>query len=161
MKSIEIFRVVKREDSSLVKLKSTGKLAVANTVHKTPIDVANFVRKCLKDNLLAKEEIWVLPYDSKGEILGIVEVVIGTTNSAVVDPASVLQPVLLLNAIDFIIVHNHPSGSCEPSEYDHTTTKRMREAGDLIGLRMTDHLVMGERQFWSFTNNRRLNLKEE
>lgn len=37
----------------------------------------------------------------------------------------------------------------------------MREAGDLIGLRMTDHLVMGERQFWSFTKNRRLNLKEE
>jgi DNA repair protein RadC len=88
-------------------------------------------------------------------------VVIGTTNSAVVDPVSVLQPVLLLNAIDFIIVHNHPSGSCEPSEYDYATTKRMREAGDLIGLRMTDHLVMGERQFWSFTKNRRLNLKEE
>lgn len=48
MKSIEIFRVVKREDSSLVKLKSTGKLAVVNTVHKTPIDVANFCEEVPK-----------------------------------------------------------------------------------------------------------------
>ena len=81
---------------------------------------------------------------NKNKLLKIKDIAKGTGNFVKASIKDVLNEAVKVQAMQIILVHNHPSGSCEPSEYDYATTKRMREAGDLIGLRMTDHLVMGE-----------------
>ena len=128
------------------------------TINK-PSDVVDIL---FEEMRFEKQEILkVVILGNKNKLLKIKDIAKGTGNFVKASIKDVLNEAVKVQAMQIILVHNHPSGSCEPSEYDNVTTKRMREAGDLIGLRMTDHLVMGERQFWSFTKNRRLNLKEE
>lgn len=124
-----------------------------------PEEVAAVMGECMCQ--FDREVVCVVNLSSDLKPINVHFASVGSLNEAMAHPRELFKSSILSNAASMMLIHCHPSGSCEPSEYDYATTKRMREAGDLIGLRMTDHLVMGERQFWSFTKNRRLNLKEE
>lgn len=67
----------------------------------------------------------------------------GTANRAAVEPRGILAAGLLCNALGVILFHNHPSGDPSPSAEDMAFTRRMAEAGELIGIRMIDHLIVG------------------
>jgi DNA repair protein RadC len=69
----------------------------------------------------------------------------GSVNSSVVGVREIFQKALLANAVNIIMVHNHPSGDCTPSREDVEITKRMVEAGKILGVGVLDHLVIGER----------------
>lgn len=62
------------------------------------------------------------------------------------------KPAILLNACAIIAVHNHPSGDPTPSAEDRTLTTRLREAGDLLGIRLLDHLILGDDHLYSFAD---------
>ena len=74
---------------------------------------------------------------------------IGTLNSSLVHPREVFKEAIKCSANSVILVHNHPSGSVEPSDEDYRVNKVLVEAGELVGIKVIDHLVVGDNKFVS------------
>jgi len=75
---------------------------------------------------------------------------IGTLNASLIHPREIFQEALLHNAASVILVHNHPSGDPEPSEDDIEITKRIQEAGKIMGIDVLDHIIIAKKQVYSF-----------
>ena len=82
--------------------------------------------------------------DTRNRVIGWTVADVGTMNRAAVEPRTILQTGLLLNAAGVAIAHNHPSGDPSPSAEDLSFTRRMAEAGEIVGVRLVDHLVIGD-----------------
>ncbi|HWF59866.1 MAG TPA: JAB domain-containing protein [Nitrospira sp.] len=109
---------------------------------------ASALRPCFVG--LDREQFVVCCLDAKHAIIGINVVSIGSLTLSIVHPREVFKPAILLNSCAIIAAHNHPSGDPTPSVEDRTLTKRLREAGDLLGIRLLDHLILGEDSLYSF-----------
>lgn len=88
-----------------------------------------------------------VPMDSRHKILGVYVAARGGVAEVVVSPAELVRPVLMVGATRFIIVHNHPSGDAELSPEDKLLTNRVRQAGDVLGITLLDHIVVGHDDF--------------
>jgi DNA repair protein RadC len=99
---------------------------------------------------LRREVFAVLFLDSQHRLIAFEEVFQGTIDSCSVHPRQVVERTLALNAAAVILAHNHPSGVAEPSAADRHITERLRQALDLIEVRILDHLVIGEGRAASF-----------
>ena len=75
---------------------------------------------------------------------------IGTLNASLVHPREVFKDAIAHSAASVVLAHNHPSGDPEPSEDDLTITKRLIEAGKILGVEVIDHLIVGKNGFFSF-----------
>lgn len=106
-----------------------------------PRDASRYLRPLFDD--LDREQTVVLCLDAKHRPIGVNVVSIGTLTESLVHPREVLKPAVLLNAAAIILAHNHPSGDPTPSPEDRRITQRMREAGEILGIRLLDHLVFG------------------
>src|SRR6266849_3817732 len=93
---------------------------------------------------LDREQFVVLLLDGKNQVLGFNVVSIGSLTAALVHAREVFKPAILGNAAAIILVHNHPSGDPEPSAEDEAITARLRQAGELLGIRVLDHVVIGD-----------------
>ncbi len=91
---------------------------------------------------LAREELWVLLLDAKGALIRLLRFAGGGVAATVVTPRDLFREAVRCGASGVILAHNHPSGDPEPSEDDLRTTARVREAGEAIGVRLVDHLVV-------------------
>lgn len=91
-----------------------------------------------------REHFVALLLDTRHRTIGIHTVSIGTINCSVVSPAEVMKAALLANATAVIVAHNHPSGDPEPSAEDRAVTKRLVEAGKILGIDLLDHLIIGD-----------------
>ncbi len=98
-----------------------------------------------------KEYFFALHLDGKNRICCIDEVSIGSLNQSIVHPREVFKTALLSSASAIILIHNHPTGDPTPSREDIEITKRLKEAGDLLGVRLLDHIIIGD-TFMSFSN---------
>ena len=116
-----------------------------------PGDVANFVRSILTDN--SREHFVALYLNASHQVAAYSIVSIGSANSAPVAPREVFQRAVLTGAISIVVAHNHPSDSTEPSTEDRAVTKRLRDAGQLLGIKVLDHLIV--------TDSAYLSLKED
>lgn len=96
-----------------------------------------------------RERFVTLALDSGNRLLGIEEVSVGNLNSAPVHPREVFKGLILANAAAFIGVHNHPSGYATPSAEDVAITRKLRDAGELLGIPLLDHVVLGHDTFVS------------
>ena len=105
-------------------------------------DVADFMAP-LAGNL-DREHFWCLMLNGKNVVTGVNLVAIGSLTAALVHPREVFKPLIVGNAAAAILVHNHPSGLAEPSAEDRALTKRLCEVGDLVGIRVLDHIVLGD-----------------
>jgi len=92
---------------------------------------------------LDREVFCVLNLNTKGHVLHLNIVSMGTLNSSMVHPREVFKSVILANAASIILIHNHPSGDITPSPEDRQVTKQLAEAGEILGIRVLDHLVVG------------------
>jgi len=101
---------------------------------------------------LDREQFLVCCLDAKNISIGVNIVSIGSLNLSIVHPREVFKPAILLNACAILAVHNHPSGDPTPSAEDRTLTTRLREAGDLLGIRLLDHLILGDDRLYSFAD---------
>lgn len=98
---------------------------------------------------LPKEHMVMFSLNTKNQIAGAHVVHIGSVNSSIVHPREIFQLAILNNATSIMIAHNHPSGDCKPSNEDITVTQRLKDAGDLLGIKLLDHLIIGGKQFLS------------
>ncbi len=91
-----------------------------------------------------KEHFNVLLLNTKGEIIGEQSISVGDINSSIVNPRETFIEAVRRNAVAIILIHNHPSGNPEPSGEDLNVTKRLVEVGNLIGIKVLDHLIIGD-----------------
>ena len=92
----------------------------------------------------AQEVFGILILNTKNKIVAVHEVSRGTLNSSLVCPREVFKPAVLHNAAAIVCFHNHPSGDPEPSKEDIRTTKRLVEAGEIMGIKIFDHIIVGD-----------------
>lgn len=102
------------------------------------------------------EKFCTATVNTKNELLSIKTISVGTINASLVHPREVFQSAIKEQAYGMILVHNHPSGNPEPSREDQELTKRLVEAGKLIGIHILDHIVIGDDRYYSFKENDRL-----
>jgi len=104
---------------------------------------------------LEVEVALALLLDSRHAPVGVVEVARGALNVVSIVPRDLFRIAIYLGCPALVLAHNHPSNDVIPSEDDVALTTRMRSAGDLVGIAVLDHLVMGDSEFFSFTAGRK------
>lgn len=113
----------------------------------SPDVIANYYMEDLRH--YEQEHLYLILLDTKHHFLGSVELSKGTVNSSVFSPREALIEALRMQAVNMILMHNHPSGDPEPSREDVLTTKRMEQAGKLIGITLIDHIIIGDNKYIS------------
>lgn len=112
-------------------------------VYTSPEAIAEFVYSALKLDRCADEYTYCLCLDAKGHLIGLFEVGHGTVIASPLSPREVFQKALLLGAVSIILTHNHPSGDPTPSPEDVAVTNKVNEAGKLVDIPLTDHVIVG------------------
>jgi len=98
-----------------------------------------------------KQEVFkAILLDGKNKVLKDITVSVGSLTASIVHPREVLKEAIAESAASMILVHNHPSGETEPSEEDINLTERLISASDMVGIRVLDHIILGENTYFSF-----------
>lgn len=145
---------------SLVKLKMVKEKKVTYTFEKLneAQKVAELSSRLLKG--VDREHLLVISVDAKYSPLALEVVSIGTVNAAMAEAREIFKHAILNGVAGIFIVHNHPSGDCTPSKEDERVTRRLQEAGDLLGIEVFDHVIIGdEDQYFSFVESRKRHCK--
>lgn len=135
-----------REEMCLVRevvIQYRGRALRAPAAISTPRDAADLARRIVKDD--AREHFTVLFMDGRHKPIAHSVLSIGTATAALVHPREVFQSAVLLGAVAVILLHNHPSGNPTPSSEDRELTKRLADAGRLIGINVVDHIIYTRR----------------
>ncbi len=102
--------------------------------------------------LEAKEHFVALHLDGKNRIICLDRVSVGSLNQSIVHPRELFKTACLSSAAAIILIHNHPTGDPTPSREDLSITRRLKEAGDILGIKVIDHIIIGD-SFHSFVEN--------
>ncbi|NLU50602.1 MAG: DNA repair protein RadC [Syntrophomonadaceae bacterium] len=116
-------------------------------VIKTPEDVKNMVMEDMR--LLDREHFRAAYLDRKNHVISIETISIGGLHSSIVHPREVFKPAVKRSAAGVILIHNHPSGDPSPSQEDIEVTRRLVQAGQIMGIEVLDHIIIGDRQYYS------------
>lgn len=146
----------------LLKIKGLGKaktsqiLSVIELTKRLNADTpeilsADDVWKLCADVRESKKEHFIAFYlDTQNRLIERQIISIGTLNASLVHPREVFEPAVAHRAASIIVAHNHPSGSTEPSQEDREVTHRLREAGNILGIELSDHVIVAKTGFFSF-----------
>lgn len=121
---------------------------------RTAEDVYTLYLASMKN--LKKEIFSVMLLNSKNRLMKTVTISEGALTGTIVHPREVFNPAIRESAHGVIFTHNHPSGDPEPSAEDIALTRRLVEAGKLMGIRVIDHLIIGDNRYYSFSDNNML-----
>lgn len=130
---------------------NSDRLMICSERFTSPEQVYNHYHYTMRDR--RKEYFMALLLDGKNRIMKEVQVSEGSLNQSIVHPREVFNPAVRESAAAVILVHNHPTGDPAPSREDLEITRRLREAGDLMGIKVLDHIIIGDGRFTSFVSN--------
>lgn len=116
---------------------------------KSPDDVVQVAKDFLRLEEESEEYMYMLGLNTKNKVLGVFEVSHGTVNASIVGTREIFQKALLLNSVSIIVMHNHPSGDPTPSRQDIEVTKKLVSAGEILGVEVLDHIIVGDGQYSS------------
>jgi len=126
---------------------------MAKEVHRenlrftTPQSIAEYYMQDMRH--LQREQVLLIMLDSKNKLIKDTVMSSGSVNISIVPVREILIQALKEDAVNIILVHNHPSGDPSPSPEDIRVTKRLKEAGDLIGITLMDHIIIGDNKYIS------------
>lgn len=118
-----------------------------NYIVRSPQDGANYIMESMRH--LHQEHLAVLFLDTKNQIIHNRTIFVGSLNSSIVHPREIFREAVKRSAASIICAHNHPSGDPTPSQEDIHVTKRLVEAGKIIGIELLDHLIIGDCKYTS------------
>ena len=131
----------------IVSLIKEGSIKYRERVINSPQKCADFIREYINDS--DREMFVVMALDVKNQPTAIHTVSIGSLNASIVHPREVFKFAIFSNASAIIIAHNHPSGNSCPSEDDKMVTERLKEVGQILGINVLDHIIIGD-GYYSF-----------
>ena len=121
---------------------------------RSPQAVTDYLTVSLRD--LKREVFKVIFLDKALKILAEKDMFFGTIDEAAVHPREIVKEALLQNASSLVLVHNHPSGKTEPSREDYEITQKIKTACQTVSIRVLDHIIIGENQYFSFSERSQL-----
>jgi len=116
-------------------------------VVKTPDDVMGLVKGRLRGK--KKEYFLALLLDTRGQLIKVSEISVGSLDTSIVHPREAFKEAISASAASVIFVHNHPSGDPEASEDDIKLTRRLAEVGEVVGIDVLDHIIIGDKKYLS------------
>lgn len=120
---------------------------------QTSLDVAEILRKCYnQDTFFMQEQFIVLMLNQSNKLIGFYPLSRGGLTSTVVDVRLIFSTAINSFATSIIISHNHPSGNRNPSKHDIVLTKKIKEAGELLDIKLLDHLILTNESYFSFAD---------
>jgi DNA repair protein RadC len=114
-------------------------------------DVADIFQPLLSD--LLHEEFWILFLNRSNKVINRMKLSQGGISGTVTDVRMVMKKAIEYLASGIIVCHNHPSGNLNPSESDSKITQKIKEAGNLMDIQLLDHLIISEKDYYSFADN--------
>ncbi|MBT4376820.1 DNA repair protein RadC [archaeon] len=102
---------------------------------------------------LKKEYFKIILLDTKNKVIGIEQISVGILDASIIHPREIFKPAIKNSASRIILIHNHPSGDPTPSIEDLDITRKLTEVGELIGIQVLDHVIIGDKSFWSFNED--------
>lgn len=126
---------------------SINKKLEKNYIISKPKDIYDLVKDDMK--YFEQEHFRILMLNTKNILINIKDIFIGASDSSAVETRKVFKEALKYNAKSIIICHNHPSGDPSPSKEDVNISLRIKEAGEIIGIKLLDHIIIGDNRFIS------------
>ena len=142
-----MLNVTKRINIVSIKLVKESSFLYQTLTISSPKDAYEMIKDQLQD--LDREQFIIACLNTKNEPTNISVVSVGTLNKAIVHPREVFKTAILSNAASIMTFHNHPSGETTPSQQDIQLTNRLYEAGELLSIKLLDHLIIGDGTFTS------------
>lgn len=131
----------------LVKEDSNNYPSVDNL--SSPEKIVDVLNHAYKANRQTEEHTWLVALTTKCKPIGLFEISHGTVNLSPVSPREIFVKLCLCGAACFVIAHNHPSGDTTPSSQDIATTNNIAKVGEMMGIELLDHIIIGD-NFYSF-----------
>ena len=122
-----------------------GRRIARETLSNRKIDSPELVSELIGPEMrrLHKESLRVILLDTRYHLIRVEEVSVGSVNESIAHPRDVFRPAVIASAYAVIVVHNHPSGDSSPSQTDHSLTRRLAEAAELLQIKLLDHIIIG------------------
>ena len=139
--------VAKRINIVSIKMVKESSFLYQTRTISSPKDAYEMIKEQLEG--LDREQFIIACLNTKNEPTNISVVSVGLLNKAIVHPREVFKTAILSNASSIMAFHNHPSGDTTPSQQDIQLTHRLVEAGELLGIKLVDHLIIGDGSFTS------------
>lgn len=115
---------------------------------KNPVSIANYFMNELRFE--SQECVYAAYLDQKCKLLKHKMITKGTVNASMVSPREIYIEAMRCNAVNIILVHNHPSGNCNPSTEDYRVTEQVKQAGRILNIPLLDHIIIGDMEYYSF-----------
>lgn len=109
----------------------------------SPEKIYKMIDAVYNASVLTEEYMWMIALDAKCNPIGIFEVSHGIVSATLITPREIFMKLLLCGAVNFVLVHNHPSGDVTPSQEDIKITERIKESGEMISVNLLDHIIVG------------------
>ena len=142
-----MWNVEKRINSVSIKMVKESNFLYQTRTISSLKDAYEIIKEQLEG--LDREQFIIACLNTKNEPTNITVVSVGSLNKAIVHPREVFKTAILSNAASIMAFHNHPSGETTPSQQDIQLTNRLYEAGELLGIKLLDHLIIGDGTFTS------------
>jgi len=136
-------KLVREVAAQFLKLKIIDK-----PVYKTGREIFDYLYHSMRD--LKTELFKVIYLNSQNQIIDIADLFEGTVNASSIYPREIMKVAIKHDAVSLIFVHNHPSGDPEPSKYDKDVTRDLVFAGNIMRIRVLDHIIIGNDRYYSF-----------
>lgn len=138
--------------------KRMAKAKAGNTLcFNNPKSIADYYMEDLRHE--RQENMKLLMLNSKSHLIGETDISKGTVNASMISPRELFIEALQKNAVSIILLHNHPSGDPTPSNEDILLTERIKKAGEIIGIELLDHIIIGNNCYISFLESELLHTK--
>ena len=142
-----------------IQMKRTDKSLRGSGPINRPEAVTDMVKPIF--NMADREVVAVISLDARLFPVAFEVVAVGGIASCIVDVSNIFKHAILCNAAHVLCVHNHPSGDSSPSTEDLQITKRIKLAGDLLGISLTDHIIIGKDTYYSFKEQGNLKFENQ
>lgn len=119
-----------------------------------PATIADYYMERLRHE--RREHLILCMFDSKCRLIEDKLLSIGSIDASIVSPREIFRAALQFNAVHLILVHNHPSGVPMPSETDDRVTERILQCGSMMGIQLSDHIIIGDRSYYSYREKNRI-----
>lgn len=116
----------------------------------TPLAIFTMMVELFHLERMADEYVYLIAFNNKMKVLGLFQVSHGIGNASLIDPRGIFMRAVYIGASNLILVHNHPSGVITPSKEDISVHKRLKEAGELMGIPIVDYVIIGSGGYLSF-----------
>lgn len=146
---INTYNLVVDDNTKHISLRVKESFSYGQEEFTSSVAVVALMKDLFRLQEQADEYVYMLAFNVKMRLLGIFEISHGTGNASLLDARGVFMRALQIGANYIVLVHNHPSGKAIPSQDDLNVSRRMKEAGELLGISLIDHVIIGSGEYVS------------